>query len=170
MRSQPPISTSPSCGWLKGRQSLWAWPSQCSSLHFSSFRSSSGGWSRYQWIQSYLARHVGQRQLGAVGVQARAEVDHAGVEQLGELGVLAVAGDQLVQPVQAGGAGRQLRGVDVAVDPEAGLVQVGARGAVGDDREPHLAPFMARPMARISTRSGRAAAYACSSRVSSPWR
>ena len=49
----------------------------------------------------------------------------------GDLVAAAVVADQVVQPVQAGGAGGQLRGVDVAVDPEGRLVRVGAGGLVG---------------------------------------
>jgi hypothetical protein len=89
------------------------------------------------------ARLVGQRQLGAVGVQARAEVDHPGVEQLGDPGIAAMPGHQLVQPVQAGGAGRQLTGMDVAVDPDGRLVLVIAGGAVGDDHQRDVTPFVA---------------------------
>jgi hypothetical protein len=80
-----------------------------------------------------VARPVGQRQLGAVGVQARHHVDHARVQQLARLRVARfVAVQQLVQPVQAGGAGRQLGGVDVAVDPERRLVDVFTGVPVGD--------------------------------------
>jgi hypothetical protein len=47
-----------------------------------------------------VARPLGERELGAVGVDARAEVDGARVEQLRDLGVAAVAGEQLVEVVE----------------------------------------------------------------------
>jgi len=90
-----------------------------------------------------VARPIGQRQLGAVGVQTRADVDHPGVEQVRDLHVLAELADQLVQVVQAGGAGRQLGGVDVAVGPERGLVGVDTGGRVGYHGEPDVASLVA---------------------------
>ena len=90
-----------------------------------------------------MARLVGQRQLGAVGVQARHHVDHARVQQVLDLHVGVVSRQQLVQPVQAGGAGSQLGGVDVAVHPEGGLVGVGAGAGVRQRQQPDVAAFMA---------------------------
>ena len=90
-----------------------------------------------------MARLVGQRQLGAVRVEPRAEVDHPGVEQLGDAGVAAVARCQLVQPVQAGGGGGQLGGVDVAVDPDRRLVGVSAGGGIGQHQQPDVAALEA---------------------------
>jgi len=90
-----------------------------------------------------VARPVGERELGAVGVQARAEVDAACVEQLRDVAVVAEAHDQLVQVVQHRGAGRQLGGVDVAVGPERRLVGRIAGAEVGDGRDPDVAPLVA---------------------------
>jgi hypothetical protein len=63
-----------------------------------------------------------------------------------------------VQPVQAGGAGRQLGGVDVAVDPERRFVGVVTGVAVGDGQQPDLAPFKALANGLQATRCGAAAA------------
>ncbi len=80
-----------------------------------------------------VARLVGQRQFGAVGVQPRADVDRARVQQVRDAPAFVVIDaevqHQVVQPVQAGGAGGELGGVDVAVDPEGRLVAV--RAGVG---------------------------------------
>ncbi len=90
-----------------------------------------------------VARPVGQRQLGPIGVQARHHVDHTGVQQMRDLRVAAVARDELVQVVQAGGRGGQLGGVDVAVDPEGGLVHIEAGGRVGQHHDPDVAALIA---------------------------
>jgi hypothetical protein len=50
---------------------------------------------------------------------------------------------QLVQPVQAGRAGGELGGMDVAVHPERGLVGVGTGDAVGDDGQPDVPALVA---------------------------
>ncbi len=90
-----------------------------------------------------VARPRQQRQFGAVGIQPRRHVDHARVQKLADLRVGVVARNELVQPVQAGRAGRQLGGVDIAVDPERGLVVVGAGGLVGEGEQPDVAPLEA---------------------------
>ncbi len=89
------------------------------------------------------ARHVRQRQLGAVGVQARHHVDHAGVQQVGQARVGGVVREQVMQVVQRRGAGREFGGVDVAVDPERGLGRVGAGGLAREHQQPDVAPFVA---------------------------
>ena len=88
-----------------------------------------------------VARPVAQRELGAVGVQARTQVDSARVEQVGDLWVAAVARHQVMQVIQHRGAGGQLGGVDVAVGPERRLVGVRPGRAVGDAHRPDLAPL-----------------------------
>jgi len=90
-----------------------------------------------------VARLVGQRQLGPVGVQARADVDHAGVEQVGDLRINAVLAHQLIQVIQAGGAGGEFGRVDVAVDPKRGLFSVGAGVDVGDAEQPNVTALKA---------------------------
>jgi len=89
------------------------------------------------------ARHVGQRELGAVGVQARHDVDDAGVQQVRQARVAGVVREHVMQVVQHRGAGREFGGVDVAVDPERGLGRVGAGGSAGQHHEPDVAPFVA---------------------------
>jgi hypothetical protein len=69
-----------------------------------------------------VARPVGERELGAVGIETRAEIDGARVEQVRDLGIAAVLGEQLVQEVQHRRRCGQLGGVDVAVAPERRLV------------------------------------------------
>ena len=54
-----------------------------------------------------------------------------------------VVAEQVVQPVQAGGAARQLGGMDVAVCPEGGLVGVGAGVPVGQREQPDVAALEA---------------------------
>mmetsp|Transcript_15759 Transcript_15759/g.43575 ORF Transcript_15759/g.43575 Transcript_15759/m.43575 type:complete len:491 (-) Transcript_15759:12-1484(-) len=94
-----------------------------------------------------MARPVGQGQLGAVGVQARHQVNGAAVEQAVDLRGLgaaaAVQADELVQVVQAGGGRGQLGRVDVAVHPERRLVDVHAAGQVGHDDHPDVAALVA---------------------------
>ena len=90
-----------------------------------------------------VARPVGERELGAVGVQARAEIDRARVEQLRDVGIAAVLGEQLVEEVEHRRRRGQLGGVDVAVGPERRLVLGRAGREVGQRRHPDVAPFVA---------------------------
>ena len=100
-----------------------------------------------EWItarrRADVARPVGERELGAVGIEARAQIDRARVEQLRDLGVGAVFCEQLVQEIEHRRRRRQLGGVDVAVGPERRLVLGGAGRDVGDRRDPDVAPFEA---------------------------
>ena len=92
-----------------------------------------------------VARPVGERELGAVGVQARAEVDRARVEQLRDLSASLPCRRR--RPAGAGSRAPrsrgQLGGVDVAVGPERRLVGGGAGGDVGDGRDPDVAALVA---------------------------
>ena len=68
------------------------------------------------------ARLVGEGEFGTVRVDARADIEDRRVEQAGDVVALAVLLGEEMQVMQAGGRGRQLSCVDVAVDPERRLV------------------------------------------------
>ena len=69
------------------------------------------------------ARPVGERELGAVGVQAWDDVEGARVEDAGDSLVAAVLREQPVDQVQRGGAARHLDRVDVGLDQERRLLE-----------------------------------------------
>ncbi len=91
-----------------------------------------------------VLRPVGERPFGAVGIDARAHVDRARVHEPRDVRVLAVTLLERVQVMQAGGRSGELRGVDVAVDPEGGLVGGRARVRVGRRDDPDVAALVAR--------------------------
>ena len=105
-----------------------------------------------------VARPVGEREFGAVGVQARAQVDRARVEQPGDLAarfaVGAVRGHEVVQVVQHRRARGQFGGVDVAVGPEGRLVLGRAGRGVGDGGDPDVAALEALADARDRDQPG----------------
>ena len=86
-------------------------------------------------------RLVGERPFGAVRVDPRANVEGAGVEGARDVRILAVLRDQRVQEIEAGGRGRDFGRVDVAVDPERGLLRGGTGGLAGDGQHPDVAAF-----------------------------
>ena len=90
-------------------------------------------------------RPVGERELGAVGVQARDDVERARVEAARDLLVAPVAAQQLVEEVQRGGAAGHLERVDVRLDEQRRLVEVGAGVEVRDRREPDVAALERLP-------------------------
>ncbi len=86
---------------------------------------------------------VGKRPFGAVGIDARADVEGARVEGAGDVAILAVLRDQHLQEVQVRGGGRDLGRVNVAVDPERGLFRRGSGRGVGDGQHPDVAALVA---------------------------
>ena len=86
---------------------------------------------------------VGQREFRAIGVEPGHQVNGARVQQMRGLRIGAPVADQVVKVVKAGGAGGELGRVDVAVQPECGLVDIGAGGRVGEDHGPDVPPLMA---------------------------
>jgi hypothetical protein len=87
-----------------------------------------------------VARPVGQGELGAVGIEARTEVDRAVSSSCVISASLPYCVTSCVQVVEHRGRRGQLGGVDVAVGPERRLVGGGAGGDVGD-----VATQMSRP-------------------------
>ncbi len=77
--------------------------------------------------RAHVLRPVGHRPLGAVGIDARADVERARIERAADLGIGVLALHQPVGEVQARARRRQFDRVDVAVDPVRGLVDRLAR-------------------------------------------
>jgi hypothetical protein len=101
-------------------------------------------------------RLVGERPFGAVGIDARADVDRARVEQSRHLRVVAVSALERVQVAEARGGRRELGRVDVAVHPERGLVRGRSGRGVGDGDDMDVASLMA-PADRFDGEEGRLA-------------
>ena len=93
--------------------------------------------------RAHVARPVGHRPFGAVGVDARRHVQRAGVELARDLLVVAVVLQQPVDEVQAGARCRQFDRVDVAVDPVGGLVLRRASGEAGQRQQRDRPAFVA---------------------------
>ncbi len=85
------------------------------------------------------ARLVRERRLGAVRGQPRHDVEDARVEAARHLGIAPVAAQELVEQVQRRRAAGHLERVDVRLDEEAGLVEVGSGLEVRDGRQPDVA-------------------------------
>ena len=88
--------------------------------------------------RAYEARPVGQGELGPVGVETRNDVERARVEDARDLLVGRVALKEALDEVQRGGAPGHLERVDVRLDQEGRLVEVGARLEVRDRRQPDV--------------------------------
>ena len=88
-------------------------------------------------------RHVGERPFRAVRIEARTDVENARIEAARHVLVLAVTGDEVVQQIQARHRSRDLGRVDVAVDPQRGLVAIVAGVEARRGREPDVAALEA---------------------------
>src|SRR5215470_12683133 len=86
---------------------------------------------------------VGERPFGAVGVYARTDVEHARIQRARDVGIAAVTADQVVEEVHRGSRCRDLGRVDVAVDPEGGLVEGGPAGRVCHGGKPDVPALVA---------------------------
>ena len=142
-------------------------PSPSMSSTVSPSRSSSPcGYGRV--LERIHLRLVGERPFRAVGIDARADVERARVERARDVGVAAVLRHQRVQEIEVRGRRRDFGGVDVAVDPERGLVRGGAGRGVGDGHHPDVAALVALAD-RLDRRRvrGCSRANACRSSVSS---
>ena len=89
-------------------------------------------------------RLVGERELGAVRVEPGDDVEDARVEAARDLRIAPVAAKELVDEVQRRRAARHLERVDVRLDEEPGLVEVGSRLEVRDRRQPDVAALVRR--------------------------
>ena len=85
----------------------------------------------------------GERPFGAVRVDARAHVERAGVERARDVGVHAVLRDQRVQEVEVRRGRRHFGRVDVAVDPERGLLGRRAGRGIRHGDDPDVASLVA---------------------------
>ncbi len=90
-------------------------------------------------------RLVGERPFGAVGIDSRADVEGTRVQGARDLRVGCVVFEQVLEEIDAGGRRRHLDRVDVAVDPERGLVARRAGGLIGHGEKPDLPAFVAAP-------------------------
>ncbi len=89
------------------------------------------------------ARPLGERQLGAVGVQAWDDVERAGVEDAGDSLVAAVLGEEPVDQVERGGRTRHLHRVDVGLDQKCGLLERRPGLGVRDRGQPDVPALVA---------------------------
>jgi hypothetical protein len=89
-------------------------------------------------------RLVGERELRPVGIEARHDVDRPRVEQARDPLVLAVAGQQAIDQVERRRRARHLDRVDVGLDQEPRLLEVGTGLGIRQRAEPDLAPFVGR--------------------------
>ena len=92
---------------------------------------------------AYPLRVIGQRPLGAIGVDARADVERASVERARHVGVAAVLRDERVQEIERRGRRGDFRRMDVAVNPERRLVARGPGCRIRDRHRPDVTPFVA---------------------------
>ena len=88
-------------------------------------------------------RLVGERPFGAVRIDPRTDVERAGVERARHVRILAVLRDERLQEVEVGRRRRDLGRVDVAVDPERGLLRRRTGRRAGDGQHPDVAAFVA---------------------------
>src|SRR6185436_4022860 len=89
-----------------------------------------------------VLRLVRQRPFGAVGVDARADVDRARVEKPRDVRILAVAFLEAREVAEARRGGGELARVDVAVDPEGGLVGRRTRVRARYGHHPDVPPLV----------------------------
>jgi hypothetical protein len=80
--------------------------------------------------------------LGTVHGQPRHDVERAGVEAARDLRVGAVTAKELVEEVERGRAAGHLDRVDVRLDEEARLLEIGPGVEVRDRREPDVPPLV----------------------------
>jgi len=85
---------------------------------------------------------IGQRPFRAVRIDAWTDVENAGVQRPGDIGIAAVLGYQLIQKVQIGSRRRDLGRVNVAVNPECGLVDGGTGRTIRDADQPDVPAFV----------------------------
>src|SRR5680860_826698 len=74
--------------------------------------------------RSHEPRPVCERQLCAVGVEARDDVEGPGVEDRRDARVAPVAAQEMVDEVKGGGAAGYLVGVDICIEPQLGLLPI----------------------------------------------
>src|SRR5690349_21181610 len=67
-------------------------------------------------------RRIGQRPFRAIGIDARADIEGAGIEAAGDVVVVAIAAGQRVEQIETRAGRRDLGRVDVAVHPQRGLL------------------------------------------------
>jgi hypothetical protein len=79
-----------------------------------------------------------QREFGAVGVEARDDIEHLAAVQPRRLLVADILGQQMPGGVQGGNTARILLGMDFGIDVEAGLVRRRAGPGIGQREEPDL--------------------------------
>ena len=90
-----------------------------------------------------VPRPVGQRELGAVGVQARAEVDDARVEEPRDVRIVAVAGHERCRKYSTAVDAVSSAAWMLPSAQNAGLSTSATGRGVGDRRDPDVAAFVA---------------------------